>query len=101
MADRYGVSIGQEIALQVQGKVVPVILTGLLQPDDPLSQRALEGLILTDIASAQEITGRIGKLDRVDLILPIDLEQPCSQSGNIKDSCLNSIQALLTQGLSI
>jgi len=30
----------------------------------------LKDLILADIATAQEITGRIGRLDRIDLILP-------------------------------
>ena len=28
------------------------------------------GLLLADIATAQEITGRLGRLDRIDLILP-------------------------------
>jgi putative ABC transport system permease protein len=35
-----------------------------------LSARALEGLVLADIATAQEMTGRLGRLDRIDLILP-------------------------------
>ena len=36
-------------------------VAGLLQPADSLSRRALDGLILADIATAQEITGRLGQ----------------------------------------
>ena len=41
-------------------------------PADSLSRRALDGLVLADIATAQELTGRTGRLDRIDLILPED-----------------------------
>ena len=36
----------------------------------PSADSALEGLILADLATAQEITGRIGRLDTIDLIAP-------------------------------
>ena len=45
-------------------------VAGLLHPNDALSRRALSGLVLADIATAQELTGRIGRLDHIDLILP-------------------------------
>lgn len=59
-----------EITLLVGGKTLPAEITGLLQPSDNLSRRALENLIIADIATAQELTGRLGKIDRIDLILP-------------------------------
>ena len=61
-----------QISLQVNGKTSPAYIAGLLQPADALSRRALDGLVIADIATAQELTGRLGKLDRIDLILPAD-----------------------------
>jgi len=45
-------------------------VAGLLDPADGLSQQALDGAILADISTAQELTGNIGVLSRIDLILP-------------------------------
>ena len=70
LAREYGLSVGDPVALIVAGRQITGSVAGLLQPADSLSRRALEGLILADIATAQEITGRIGKLDGIDLILP-------------------------------
>lgn len=47
-----------------------VELAGLLEPSDPDTRRALADLLLTDIATAQELLGREGRLDRIDLIVP-------------------------------
>ncbi|MBN1178961.1 MAG: FtsX-like permease family protein [Anaerolineae bacterium] len=72
LAERYGLDAGARIPLTVEGRVVTATVAGLLQPADALSRRALDALILADIATAQELTGRLGRLDRVDLILPAD-----------------------------
>jgi putative ABC transport system permease protein len=61
---------GCTLTLQLDGKEKRAYIAGLLKPGDALSQRALDGLILADIATAQEITDQLGKLDRIDLILP-------------------------------
>jgi putative ABC transport system permease protein len=55
------------------------VIVGLVEPRDDLSRRALNGMILADIASAQELTGRIGRLDQIDLILPDDDESAIAQ----------------------
>lgn len=70
MAQRYGVQAGDAIALEVGGFQRPALVAGLLQPEDSLSRRALDGVILADISTAQELSGRLGRLDRIDLILP-------------------------------
>jgi putative ABC transport system permease protein len=70
VARRYGLAPGARITLEVAGRRRPAFIAGLLQPADGFSRRALEGLILADIATAQELTGRLGRLDRIDLILP-------------------------------
>ncbi|WP_446917177.1 hypothetical protein, partial [Klebsiella pneumoniae] len=43
---------------------VTVTVTGLLEADAPL-----RGLMFADIATAQELLGELGRLDRIDLIL--------------------------------
>ncbi|GAB4472601.1 MAG: FtsX-like permease family protein [Anaerolineae bacterium] len=70
LATRYGLDVGDTLALDVMGQPHEVVLAGLLEPGDDLSRRALDGLILVDIATAQELTGRVGILNRVDLIIP-------------------------------
>ncbi len=72
VADRYGPAVGDGLTLMVGGYERSVFLAGLVQPGDSLSRRALDGLLLADIATAQELTGRLGRLDRIDVILPAD-----------------------------
>ena len=45
------------------------MIAGLIDPSDRLSRRPLDGLVLADIATAQELTGRSGQLDHIDLDL--------------------------------
>ena len=70
LAQRYNLSVGAPITLTVAGRARSALIAGVLQPKDDLSRRALDGLLLADIATAQELTGRLGRLDRVDLLLP-------------------------------
>jgi len=78
-AGRYNLGVGSRIQLEYGGNEVPGFVAGLLQPGDNFSKRALESVVLADIATAQEITGRIGKLDRIDLILPGESENVLSE----------------------
>jgi putative ABC transport system permease protein len=71
-ARELGLAIGREVAIDVGGHRRTLTLVGLLQPADPASARALEGLLVTDIATAQETLGAIGRLSRVDLIVADD-----------------------------
>ena len=64
-----GLKLGDPIMLDAGGRQSTGFVAGLLRPSDALSRRALDGLILADLATAQEITGRIGRLDTIDLIL--------------------------------
>lgn len=70
LAERYGLSPGSHLTLDVGGRRSPALVVGLLIPADSLARQTLDGLILTDIATAQELTGRLGRLDRIDVILP-------------------------------
>ncbi|NIO42161.1 MAG: ABC transporter permease, partial [Burkholderiales bacterium] len=70
LAARNDLTIGASINLEIAGQSRSATVVGLLEPADNLSRRALNGILLADLASAQELTSRIGILDRIDLILP-------------------------------
>ena len=90
LADRYGLVLGAPLELEIDGRTHQAFIAGLVNPVDELQRRSLEGTILVDISTAQELTGRIGKVDWVDLILPKnDL------------SALKRIQDLLPGGLQV
>ena len=72
VAERYGLALGDEIQVRVGPGAEALEIVGLLEPSDDLSRRALDGLLITDIATAQELLGRVGKLDRIDLIIADD-----------------------------
>lgn len=70
LAERFAIQAGDAITLEVGGRSVPAFVAALVAPQDDLSRRALASLLLADLATAQELTGRLGRLDRIDLILP-------------------------------
>ena len=45
-------------------------VVGLIEPDDARSRQALAGLVVADVATAQELLDRPGRLSRVDLAVP-------------------------------
>jgi putative ABC transport system permease protein len=68
-ARELGVRPGQRLALRAQGRPVEVVLLGTIEPRDESTRRAVGDLLVVDIATAQELSGRIGLLSRIDLIL--------------------------------
>lgn len=68
LAERYKLTVGQPLVIRNGSKTQTLTIVGLLQPSDELSRRALDSLLITDIATAQEVLGKVGKLDRIDLI---------------------------------
>ena len=77
-AERYGLqpcpadalSDSCRLELSIDGENQNAYLTGVLEPADDLARRALDTLMLTDIATAQSLSGTRGKLTQIDLILP-------------------------------
>ena len=63
-------AVGDRFDLSVGGDRQTVHLIGLLEPGDPRSRQALRGLLVLDVATAQEVLGRLGRLDRIDLLIP-------------------------------
>ncbi len=70
LAAEYGLAVGDAVALDASGRASTGVIVGLLRPEDGLTRRALDGMILADIATAQEVLGMVGRLSHVDLILP-------------------------------
>ena len=69
LAETHGVKLGDGLLIELAGRQRPVHVVGLLQPDDDVTSRALNNLIFTDIASAQEMLDMVGRLSHVDLIV--------------------------------
>lgn len=74
LADEIGKQPGDMLRLGINANFVDVRIIGLLRPNDRLSQQALDNLLLTDIATAQEITGQPEEISRIDLILNDDTD---------------------------
>src|SRR5215471_547960 len=71
-AQELGLRLGDAFTVRVEGVNHSLQIVGLLQPRDSRSRSALENLLLADISTAQELLGKVGRLDRVDLIVPKD-----------------------------
>ena len=67
-------------------------IIALLEPADALSRRALDSLLVTDIATAQELLSLTGRLSRIDLIMP---------AGPLGQAELAKIRAVLPPGAEI
>jgi len=92
VAGRYGLSVGDVITVRHGANPITLTIVGLLAPSDDLSRRALDGLLATDIAAAQEVLGKVGRIDRIDLIVPP------SEEG---EAILQRIAAVLPPGARI
>ena len=81
-AERYGlrpcvstpVNESCHLKLSINGEIKDAYLTGLLEPSDDFARRAMDTLILTDISTAQSLTGMEGRLTQIDLILPEEFD---------------------------
>jgi putative ABC transport system permease protein len=69
-ARAYGLTLGDGLRLRIGARVGQARIVGLLEPADDTSRRALDGLLIADIATAQEWLGSLGRLSQIDLILP-------------------------------
>ncbi|MGQ9490644.1 MAG: ABC transporter permease [Anaerolineae bacterium] len=70
VAADYGLAVGDTVQLDAAGRASTGVIVGLLRPEDGLTRRALDGMILADIATAQEVLGMVGRLSHIDLLLP-------------------------------
>ncbi|MEO0374949.1 MAG: FtsX-like permease family protein [Cyanobacteria bacterium P01_A01_bin.17] len=88
VADRYQVALGDQITLDLSGRLETVTVVGTVQPESSTTRRALSSLLFTDIATAQEVLEMPGHLSHIDLI---------SQS----EADLAAVEQLLPEGLQL
>jgi putative ABC transport system permease protein len=93
LANRYGIETGDRLTLRVGPRRQTVQVVGLLRPTDNVSRRALRDLLLTDIATAQEILSFRGRLSHIDLII-----NPDTPSGQ---ATLARIETMLPAGARV
>jgi putative ABC transport system permease protein len=91
-ARTYGLQQGDELRLRIGPNVARATLIALIEPPDEAARRALDGLLIADIATAQEWLGYTGKLSQIDLILP---------DGDAGQSLADRIAAALPPGAQL
>ena len=88
-AVRYGIALGDELMVDPPvGVAQRSQVVGLLSPANHLTREALENVLFTDIASAQELLGMVGRLSHIDLIVE-------------GDEALAAIEALVPMGAKL
>ncbi len=80
LADEAGLQSGDSIPLRAGGGVTWIHVVGILDPTDEVARLGSADLMVTDVATAQELLGRVGRLSRIDLVLsaaeePVALER--------------------------
>jgi putative ABC transport system permease protein len=93
LAETYDLQPNDTLTLQYGDKTVIVTIIGILNTDDALARSALQGVLIADIATAQEILGKQGSLTRIDLI--IDEDTPEGRG------VLRDIEAILPDGVTL
>jgi len=83
-AKQMGLTNGDEISIRVDGVKKYIKILFFTEFENNQISRALESVLIADIASAQEIMNMIGKLSRIDLIIP-DTEKGKTQLERIND----------------
>lgn len=69
LAAEHHLSLGDDFTLKVNGTPTTVTVVGLINPPDEISAQRLTDLVITDIATAQELFHMSGRLSHIDLIL--------------------------------
>ncbi len=87
-----GVGVGDSLDVVVEGVTRRLRAVALLEPEDEGRARALDGLVLTDISTAQELLGQEGRLSRIDLKLP---------GGEAGEAWLSRLRPLLPEGAEV
>jgi putative ABC transport system permease protein len=67
----HGLHLGSSLALSVLGRQTTMVVRGILQPRG-LATAFNGAIVIVDIAAAQEQFGMVGRLTRIDLIVPDD-----------------------------
>ena len=91
-AQRLGRVRGDDVALNIGGRLQTLHLAGVLKLGDKTARQALDNVFIVDIATAQELLGRQGYLSRIDLIISKDARG---------EALSQRIRALLPEGTTL
>ena len=69
VSEQSGLQKGDPLDLYIEGGKRPVTIAGVLQ-DDPLRPRVPANLLVMDLPGAQQLTGRLGQLSRLEVRIP-------------------------------
>ncbi len=90
-AERYGIKKGDVLTILANGHPKELTVAVLLEAEGPA--QALEGHFgLMDIAQAQEVFGKVGFLDRIDLLL---------RDGGIEKNQIRELKKIIPQGVRL
>ena len=68
-ARRLHLKINDEFTVMADSREQHLKVIGLMAPDNAVSEHVLAGLIITDIATAQEVLGLFGRLSSIEVLL--------------------------------
>ncbi|MCG5537124.1 ABC transporter permease [Halorhodospira sp. 9622] len=69
-ARRLGVTEGDPLAVEVAGREHRLEVAAVVEAPDRLTAEGLRDTVVVDVATAQELLDRLGRLDRIDLVIP-------------------------------
>ncbi len=69
LAERENIKKGSLLTLERGAQLFQVRVIGFISPSTTTASQSLQGMMIADIATAQEILGKIGKLSHIDLYL--------------------------------
>ena len=75
LAAQHNLNVGDFIHIRVGGRRQTLEIVAVLKSDEKSEQRGLDGLLITDIGTAQEVLDKVGTLDRIDLIIPEGIQE--------------------------
>ncbi|SNB45992.1 FtsX-like permease family protein [Geobacter sp. DSM 9736] len=91
-AVRLKVRQGDSFTVESGGERHRLLVTGFLEPENEVAKQGLQSVVVTDIATAQELLGMVGRLSRIDLIMP---------EGREGEQKMEQIRSLLPPGAEI
>lgn len=91
-AERLGVKEGGGFAIEAHGTVRHLTLAGFLAAGDELSRLGLDSVLVTDLATAQELLAMEGRLSRIDFVIP---------EGDAGAQLVAGIRAILPPGTAL
>ena len=91
-AQSLGLAPGDTLLINTTAGQKQIVLGGYLEAGTQVRSKALQNLLLFDLASAQEVLGQFGQLTRMDLIIP---------DGEKGDQTLNWLKSILPPNLEV